>query len=514
MTSLVEDTNDTDVRLMLSTIPEINRHFVVCGKLGEGTFSKVFRAKDLHNSSKEYALKYVIPTIRPSRIASEIRFLRDMGGVKNVIGIQTCFFSKGHTVIVMPIFQHQKFTDYVNQLSVEEVRHYMKNLLIALERVHSFGVIHRDIKPANFLYDRKTRRYALVDFGLAQFERELLVRTHTNSAFRRLHSYVGKLSDNKFKVPESVSKTQECKPQKRLALIDCTTSANNDNKWQIRKRSRSEAKLIDKSRVQPKKARLEPEAEASVFNSPITPTIFKFPESPSPSRQVNSENVTTPVKCSLSMIPETPPKTLMKNLSNDFMNDNRNMILKEVKETPKSRYKSVQKKAKTTYKQHTNEVNCECLKASQVCSVCKARPDLVAARAGTPGFRAPEVLLKYLLQTTLIDVWSAGVIFASLLSGRYPFFRNIDDMTALAEIITVLGTKRVTKAAKELNKTLIVSNEYSPMNLKDLCERLRNDPTFTAPDSAYDLLDKLLDPNPKHRLSATTALSHPFFADD
>ena len=495
---------------MISTIPDISRHFVVCGKLGEGTFSKVFRAKDLHNSSKEYALKYVIPTIKPSRIASEIRYLRDIGGRHNVIGIDTCFYAKGHTVLVMPIFPHQKFTDYVNQLSVEEVRHYMKNLLVALESVHSCGVIHRDIKPANFLYDRKTRRYALVDFGLAQKEKELLVRTHTNSAFRRLHSKE-KLKDNNFKVPETMTKTQEHKPQKRLALIDCTTSANNDNKWQIRKRSRNDAKLVERSRLAPKRARLETEVEPSVFNSPISPTVFKSPNSP-PRPPLISENTTTPIKCGLSMIPETPPKSLMKNLNNEFISD-KEMILKEVNETPKSRYKSMQKKVKTTYKQNTNDLNCECLKVNQVCSVCKSKPELVAPRAGTPGFRAPEVLLKYLLQTTLIDVWSAGVIFASLLSGRYPFFRNIDDMTALAEIIAVLGTRRVTKAAKDLNKTLIVSNEYQPMNLKELCERLRNDSTFNAPDTAYDLLDKLLDPNPKYRWSASKALTHPFFAE-
>jgi hypothetical protein len=30
----VEDTTDDDVKLMLATIPEISRHFVVCGKRG------------------------------------------------------------------------------------------------------------------------------------------------------------------------------------------------------------------------------------------------------------------------------------------------------------------------------------------------------------------------------------------------------------------------------------------------------------------------------------------------
>ncbi|CAG2105343.1 unnamed protein product [Medioppia subpectinata] len=516
----VEDMNDNDVKTMLASIPEISRHFVVCGKLGEGTFSKVFRAKHLHNSAKEYALKYIIPTIRPSRIASELRYLRDLGGAKNVIHLKTCFFSRGHTVLVMPIFPHQKFTDYVNQLSVPEVTHYMKNLLIALERVHSFQVIHRDIKPANFLFDRKTRRYALVDFGLAQNERELLVRTYTNGAFRRLHSNKETGDNNKFKIPDNI-KHNTNSAVKRLALNDCTTSATNNSgktvaknetKWQIRKRSRNEAQFVERTKIAPKRARIE----SSVFHSPITPTVFKSPASrQSPTTTTGVDTLSTPVKCGISVIPETPPKTIQKNLNHALNNETNDQLFpKEVNETPKSRYKKVHKKSKTIANKSI-DLKCECLATNQVCGVCKGKPELIAPRAGTPGFRAPEVLLKYLLQTTLIDIWSAGVIMASLLSGRYPFFRNTDDMTSLAEIITIFGSKRVLKTAKDLDKTLIISSNYQPMDLKELCERLRGKgSTFKPPDSAYDLLDKLLDPNPKTRWSASKALTHPFFFTD
>ena len=46
-----------------------------------------------------------------------------------------------------------------------------------------------------------------------------------------------------------------------------------------------------------------------------------------------------------------------------------------------------------------------------------------------------------------VDIWSAGVIFLSLLSGRYPFFRANDDMTALAQIISIMGSDAVKQAA-------------------------------------------------------------------
>lgn len=47
-----------------------------------------------------------------------------------------------------------------------------------------------------------------------------------------------------------------------------------------------------------------------------------------------------------------------------------------------------------------------------------------------------------------VDIWSAGVIFLSLLSWRYPFFRAPDDINALAQILTVFGLEKMQTAAK------------------------------------------------------------------
>ena len=57
-----------------------------------------------------------------------------------------------------------------------------------------------------------------------------------------------------------------------------------------------------------------------------------------------------------------------------------------------------------------------------------------ANRGGTRGFRAPEVLLKVMHQTTAIDIWSAGVILLSMLCSRFPVLSPSDDDVALLEI--------------------------------------------------------------------------------
>jgi len=133
------------------------------------------------------------------------------------------------------------------------------------------------------------------------------------------------------------------------------------------------------------------------------------------------------------------------------------------------------------------------------------------ARAGTRGFRAPEVLLKYPKQTVSIDVWSAGVIFLSILSGRYPFFKSPDDMTALAEIAALCGTKEVQQMATSLGRRVTFPTAFPKWDLKLLCERLSSNRGYRIPNSAYDLLQRCLELHPNQRITSAEAFKHPFF---
>lgn len=66
-------------------------------------------------------------------------------------------------------------------------------------------------------------------------------------------------------------------------------------------------------------------------------------------------------------------------------------------------------------------------------------------------------------------------------------------------------------AAESIGKQLTSSDKVvEPINLKETLTRLRGD-QMEIEDSAFDLLDKLLDPNPLTRINANDALNHPFF---
>jgi cell division control protein 7 len=141
-----------------------------------------------------------------------------------------------------------------------------------------------------------------------------------------------------------------------------------------------------------------------------------------------------------------------------------------------------------------------------------------APRAGTSGFRAPEVLLRYTNQTTAVDVWSAGIILLCLLSGRYPFFKATDDNMAIMQLISVYGTEAVRKISNKYGEALLCDVEKDAVDLKFLCQSLHSTTTTlnqqVYPESVYNLLKNLLELDFEKRFSAEQALNHDFFKNE
>lgn len=188
----------------------------------------------------------------------------------------------------MPFFEHGSFQDYFKDLTITKVQIYMKSLFLALKALHSHGVVHCDIKPSNVLFNRKSKKLKLIDFGLSQED-------FVNTDF-------------------------------------CGTS-----------------------------------------------------------------NYCSPISYSSGCC------------------------------------------------------------SQKICSVCMAKPSQSTPQAGTSGFRTFEVLLKCPNQSFAIDIWSVGIIFLSLLSGKYPFFKARDDMASIMQIIMVFGSTKCVDTAKSLGKKLYCS---------------------------------------------------------
>ncbi|KAK7079123.1 Cell division control protein 7 [Halocaridina rubra] len=515
------------VAMLQDAVPQLDSLFVISHAIGHGTFSSVYFARTKHattiNGRKHFAVKHIIPTSHPSRVFMEVKCLKMIGGSDNVMGVTLCFREMNHIVIVMPYFAHDSFSDYVGSLTTSELQDYLKNLLIALCRVHHFKIIHRDVKPANFLYNRKHRRYSLVDFGLAQ-EVSSLNKIGGNQFPSPPTINTPHLTSNKTvkrKLATSQDETEYEKKKKSRHFSPSTSaagsvlsSASSRVNTGLRRSPRKQC-LIPLS---PKKENLAtPRKASNIFvlqDSPSKHTRSaeaghrsgaskdhdtKIPSYCAKIKQEAAETVRRSPRKSVSLTMKGPLEGLAKYLQeattahaktpsmrvedyigectpsgdSSFVNrtlslrqkqsqslgcsprvsgigDSRSHSLEKANSCKNTRVlQEVQTKSGTVLK----PVSCHCYGSARICSVCMGRSNQHAPRAGTPGFRAPEVLLRHPDQGTAVDMWSVGVILLCLLSGRYPFFRAVDDLSTLAEIATLIGTYSIRKAAAKYGKT-------------------------------------------------------------
>ncbi|KAJ4455430.1 putative cyclin-dependent protein kinase [Paratrimastix pyriformis] len=83
------------------------------------------------------------------------------------------FRNHAQLTAVIPFVEHQSFREFLPRFTIPHIRRYMYELLRALKHIHAKGIIHRDIKPNNFLFHFDYDRFALIDFGLAEKQKDV-----------------------------------------------------------------------------------------------------------------------------------------------------------------------------------------------------------------------------------------------------------------------------------------------------------------------------------------------------
>ncbi|VFQ81755.1 unnamed protein product [Cuscuta campestris] len=158
-------------------VPRKADSFEKLDKIGEGTYSSVYRALDLETGHIVALKKVRFVNMDPESVrfmAREILILRrlDHPNVMKLEGLVTSRVSC-QIYLVFEYMEHDlgglraspdiKFDE-------SQIKCYMKQLLCGLEHCHGRGVLHRDIKGSNLLVDNNGN-LKIGDFGLATFYR-------------------------------------------------------------------------------------------------------------------------------------------------------------------------------------------------------------------------------------------------------------------------------------------------------------------------------------------------------
>ncbi|XP_058101025.1 probable serine/threonine-protein kinase At1g54610 isoform X1 [Magnolia sinica] len=156
-------------------VPRRADSFEKLDKIGQGTYSNVYRARDLDNG-KIVALKKVrFDNLEPESVrfmAREIHILRRLDH-PNIIKLEGLVTSRMSCSLYL-VFEYMEH-DLAGlassprlKFSEPQVKCYMQQLLCGLDHCHSRNILHRDIKGSNLLIDN-SGILKIADFGLASF---------------------------------------------------------------------------------------------------------------------------------------------------------------------------------------------------------------------------------------------------------------------------------------------------------------------------------------------------------
>lgn len=160
-----------------------------------------------------------------------------------------------------------------------------------------------------------------------------------------------------------------------------------------------------------------------------------------------------------------------------------------------------------------------------------SRKDLMTAKVVTLWYRPPELLYGADRYGPAVDIWSVGCIMAELLTGN-PLFPGINEVDQLSRIFSLRGTPFSSSSSSLQTASSSISSSISS---PDACSRngwvgAENLPSFfpfthTPPKSlrtvipfccndTVDLLEQLLQLDPRQRISAAAALQHRWFTQN
>nr|XP_014274376.1 phosphorylase b kinase gamma catalytic chain, skeletal muscle/heart isoform [Halyomorpha halys] len=139
--------------------------------LGRGVSSTVRRCIE-KETGLEFAAKIIDISVDADLLAAtreEMRILKLVAGHPYIIQLHDVFESSTFIFLVFELCPNGELFDYLTTvvtLSEKKTRCIMRQLLEAIQYVHSKRIVHRDLKPENILLD-ESNNIKVTDFGFA-----------------------------------------------------------------------------------------------------------------------------------------------------------------------------------------------------------------------------------------------------------------------------------------------------------------------------------------------------------
>lgn len=142
--------------------------------LGKGAFSEVYRAvqKDTH---KEYAIKVIKKDAlkgKEEALQMEVQVLQKVKH-RNIVELFELFDSKSKLYLVMELVTGGELFDRIiakGSYTEQDASSLCRQILEAVDYLHSIDIVHRDLKPENLLYysPADDSKIMISDFGLSK----------------------------------------------------------------------------------------------------------------------------------------------------------------------------------------------------------------------------------------------------------------------------------------------------------------------------------------------------------
>lgn len=164
--------------------------------LGRGMFASVVRARDRHDNGREVAIKIVRRQETMYKAGmKEMNVLRqlavnDPDDKKHVVRLLGHFEHRGHLCMVFESLSLnlreivKRFGKDVG-LSLQAVRTYAQQVLVALAHLRQENIMHADIKPDNIMVNETKTLLKLCDLGSASSTSEMEITPYLVSRFYR-----------------------------------------------------------------------------------------------------------------------------------------------------------------------------------------------------------------------------------------------------------------------------------------------------------------------------------------